>query len=174
MAPFPLRREYFPKAIPLSKTLQEKFWSRLHDTQFGMLSATGARAVPMSHYIDDEIKAPVLWFITARQTDLGQAAMGGAPAEYIISSKEASLHARIDGTLHHVEDPEELHRLWNAIASAWFDGGERDPDVALLRFDLTEAEVWATDGGAKFLYEIAKANLSDAEPDMGDHGTIRF
>jgi len=44
----------------------------------------------------------------------------------------------------------------------------------LIRFDLTEAEVWATGGSLKFLYEVAKAHLTDSKPDMGDHGTIHF
>ncbi|MEO9632798.1 MAG: pyridoxamine 5'-phosphate oxidase family protein, partial [Sulfitobacter sp.] len=90
------------------------------------------------------------------------------------ASKDESFWARIDGHVSAVTNPTELDKIWNAIAGAWFEDGKQDPDVQLIRFDLTEAEVWATDGGFKFLYEIGKAQLTGEKPDMGKHGTIRF
>ena len=157
----------------MSDTIKQKFWDRLDDTRSGMLSSTGAPAVPMSHYVEDDA-APVIWFITAKGTDLGKAAMTGADAQYIVMSSDEGLYARVDGRLSMSTDPAKLDQVWNAVASAWFDGGERDPDVELMRFDLAEGEIWATDGGAKFMYEIAKAHLTNSKPDVGDHATVRF
>lgn len=158
----------------MSDDLKKEFWDRMADVRTGMLSATGARSVPMTHYIDEDDRAPVLWFITAKGTDLAKSGESRAAAEYIVSSDEKSIYARIDGHLSAVTNPTELDKLWNAIAGAWFEDGKQDPDVQLIRLDLTEAEVWATDGGAKFLYEVGKAHVTGDKPDMGDHGTIRF
>ncbi|MGR3411430.1 MAG: pyridoxamine 5'-phosphate oxidase family protein, partial [Paracoccus sp. (in: a-proteobacteria)] len=52
--------------------------------------------------------------------------------------------------------------------------GENDPDVQLLRMDLSEAEVWATGGNIRFLFEIAKSKVTGAKPDMGDHYSLTF
>lgn len=158
----------------MTDDLKNTFWDRLEDTRAGMLSTEGARAVPMSHYIDEDDKASSLWFITAKGTDIAKSANNRTAAQYIVASKDESLYARIDGYVSAVTNPTELDKIWNAIAGAWFEDGKQDSDVQLVRFDLTEAEVWATDGSLKFLYEIAKAHLTDEKPDMGKHGTIRF
>jgi len=60
------------------------------------------------------------------------------------------------------------------VADAWFKGGKDAPNVRLIRFQPEMAEVWATTGAAGFMYEIAKANLGDSAPDMGEHGTVLF
>ncbi len=156
----------------MTDTLKKEFRDRMDDIHVGMLGADAARAVPMSHYLDQD--ADILWFITAKETDLAKAAQTGADAQYVVSSNDAKIHARIDGTLQAVTDPAKLDELWNAIASAWFEDGKRDDDVQLLRMTLSQAEVWITRGGPGFFYQVAKAHLTDAEPDMGDHGTIRF
>ncbi len=158
----------------MTDSLKEKFWDRLEDTRAGMLATGESRSVPMSHYVDDDEKDNALWFITAKGTSVAKAAADGASAEYIISSSDEALYARIDGRVSAVNDPAKLEKLWNGVAAAWFEDGKQDSDVQLVRMDLTEAEVWATGGSLKFLYEIAKAHLTDEKPDMGEHGTLRF
>ncbi len=158
----------------MSDKIREEFLDRLEDTRVGMLSAGDARAVPMSHYFDDDDPKTVLWFITAKQTDLAKAAIGGADSTFIVSSTDESLHARMEGTLSQSNDEAQLDRVWSKVAEAWFEGGKKDPDIQLLRFDPKEAEVWVTGGGLKFIYEIAKANLTDTKPDIGDHAVLTF
>lgn len=156
----------------MSTSLKEEFWDRLDDIRTGMLAAGQARAVPMSHYADRD--AGVLWFITAQGTDIVKSAKAGSSAEYIVSSDDEHLYARIDGTVHAVTEPEKLAELWSVVPAAWFEDGWQDKDVQLVRMDLTEAEVWATGGSLSFLYEIARAHLTGKKPDMGEHGTIKF
>ncbi|KZY05710.1 MULTISPECIES: pyridoxamine 5'-phosphate oxidase family protein [unclassified Sulfitobacter] len=158
----------------MSDSLKETFWDRLADTRTGMLATKDSRAVPMSHYIGEDSGRNVLWFITANGTDLSRAAATGASAEYLVSSNDESLYARIDGRVTQSDDKAQLDKLWNGVAGAWFEDGKQDSDVQLIRMDLTEAEVWATGGSMHFLYEIAKAHLTDEKPDMGEHGTLRF
>jgi general stress protein 26 len=156
----------------MSDTLKEEFWDRIEDIRTGMLGTDSARAVPMTHYVDKD--ANVLWFITANGTDLSKAAHTGASAEYVVISNDEHLYARIDGKVQAVTDPAKLDELWSAVAGAWFEDGRQDDDVQLVRFDLSQAEVWATGGSLSFLYEIAKAQITDEKPDMGQHGTVRF
>ncbi|MGC1505155.1 MAG: pyridoxamine 5'-phosphate oxidase family protein [Sulfitobacter sp.] len=158
----------------MTDNIKKEFLDRLEDTRVGMLSAGAARAVPMSHYFDDDDPKSTLWFITAKKTDLSKAAGTGTASTFIISSTDESLHARIEGTLSASDDTAQLDKIWNKIAEAWFEGGKQDPDIQLLRFDPKEAEVWITGGSMKFLYEIAKAHLTDSKPDMGDHAVITF
>ncbi|WP_042244730.1 pyridoxamine 5'-phosphate oxidase family protein [Paracoccus sp. PAMC 22219] len=151
-----------------------QFWSRLDDINSGMLGVTqDARLVPMSHYTDRKVS--VLWFITAKDTDLARSvASGPQEAMHVVSDGGQGLYARIHGTLSLSDNRAKLDELWNAVASSWFEDGKQDPDVQLLRLDLSEAEVWATGGSMSFLYQIAKSKITGDKPDMGDHYTLTF
>lgn len=151
-----------------------QFWSRLDDINSGMLGVTqDSRLVPMSHYTDR--KVGVLWFITAKDTDLARSvASGPQDAMHVVSDAGQGLYARIHGTLSLSDNRAKLDELWNAVASSWFEDGKQDPDVQLLRLDLTEAEVWATGGSMAFLYQIAKSKITGDKPDMGDHYFLTF
>jgi general stress protein 26 len=60
-----------------------------------------------------------------------------------------------------------LGEIWNIVASAWFEDDKQDPDLRLIAFTQFRAAVWlSTTSGVKFLYEIAKANLTDTQPDI--------
>lgn len=153
-------------------TVTEKdFWSHLGSVQEGMLAVGTSNAVPMTHYVDPDSHA--IYFITARGTETAQAAMQRSEAVFIVASHKANFWARIHGEAACVTEPQKLDEFWNAVAGAWFDGRD-DPDVQLIRMDLREAECWVTDGSTKFLYEIAKANATGSQPDVGAHGTVRF
>lgn len=157
----------------MTADLKQEFWDRLSDINSGMLGTAEARAVPMSHYVDRDTGS-TLWFITAKNTDLAKSAASPAAAQYIVSSSDEALYARIDGTLSQSHDRAELDKLWNAVADAWFEDGKTDDDVQLLRLDLSTAEVWITGGSLKFFYEMAKAQISDQKPDIGDHAMLTF
>ncbi|MFB2532293.1 pyridoxamine 5'-phosphate oxidase family protein [Paracoccus sp. p4-l81] len=151
------------------------FWDRLDDVNAGMLGLDeGAALVPMSHQIATE--SDRLYFITAEGTDLQKAVAGGAAAAtYVLAEGGKGLYARLHGKLSQNDDPAKLEEVWNFVADAWFEGGKRDDDVRLLELRLTEGEAWVTSkSGLRFLYEVAKARITGAEPDMGQHMKLRF
>lgn len=155
-------------------TDQETFWKRLDGINAGMLGTTDAlKFVPMSHYADPD--AGALWFISAQGTDLvAKAQSGPVEAIHIIGDASGKLWARIEGQLALSNDAAKLDEIWSAVAEAWFEGGERDPDVRLLKLTLSNAEIWSTTGGLGFLYQIAKANLTGGKPDIGEHANLSF
>ncbi|SMO33976.1 pyridoxamine 5'-phosphate oxidase family protein [Paracoccus laeviglucosivorans] len=155
-------------------TDQQTFWKRLDGINAGMLGSTQhLNFVPMSHYADPDQGA--LWFITAHGTDLEKLATAGPyDAMHIVGDASGKLWARIEGQIELSDDREKLDEIWGAVASAWFEDGEQDSDVRLLKFTLTGAEVWSTTGGLGFLYQVAKANITGAKPDIGEHFTLSF
>lgn len=157
-----------PRGPRLSK---ERFWDEFKDVRAAMLAVGDARHVPMSPYPDRE--AGLIWFITAEGTDIVDAAAAGAAEASLIVTGNGSFHARIDGRASLSEDRTKLEELWNPIADAWFDGID-DPDVRLLRLAPATAEFWTTSGAVGFMFQIAKANLTGGEPDIGDHFRLTF
>ena len=156
--------------------LKDEFWTRMNGVRSGMLGIKGqGRLVAMSPYVDKDLPGSI-WFVTAKGTELGKSvAMGGQSAQLVVSDDAAGLYADIEGTLSHSNDKEELDEIWNAIASAWFEKGKEDPDVCLMKFAPAVAEIAVTTtSGMKFLYQIAKANLTGDQPDVGSKGNVVF
>ena len=156
----------------MSKDLKDEFWSQLKSVRAGLLSADSERPVPMSPYADKDEKA--IWFITARGSAADRASKSGGEAAFYVADSKAHLYANVFGKLTEVNDSQKLDEIWSAVASAWFEDGRDDSAVQLVKFTPHEAEVWSGDGGASFLYEIAKANLKGDTPDTGDHGRVVF
>lgn len=151
--------------------LTDSFWKHIDDARAVMLDID-SRAMPMSPYADRA--EGLIWFITAQGTDTHKAAQRSGRVRLIAGDASSKLFADIQGSLTVADNPDKLKSIWSPVAAAWFEDGREDDNVRLLAFRPTEGEVWATDGAAGFLYEIAKANLSDAKPDAGDHGRISF
>lgn len=153
---------------------QQTFWKRLDGINAGMLGTRDRlKLVPMSHYADPDENA--LWFITAEGTDIvAEVKQGPKPALHIIGDAGGKLWAQIEGQLELSADREKLDEIWSRVAAAWFDEGKQDPDLRLLKFSLAQADVWSTSGGLGFLFQIAKANLTGDEPDIGEHFHLSF
>ena len=156
--------------------LKSEFWDRLDDVQAAMLGIKGqGRLVAMSPQVDDDAPNHV-WFITAQGTDLATGVESGPrDAQLVVADPKAGLYADVDGTLERSPDREALDEVWSFVSEAWFDGGQNDPDVRLLKFTPKSGEVSITEtSGVKFLYEIAKAKITDETPDAGEQGHVTF
>lgn len=156
----------------MSSDLKKDFWKGLDEVRAGLLTASGERPVPMSPTADPEANA--IWFITAKGTAADRAAHVSGEAAFHVADSKANLYANVYGTLEVSHDEAKLDEVWSIVAAAWFEDGRKDSSVQLVKFTPAEAEVWSGDGGASFLYEIAKANLTDSTPDIGDHGRVHF
>ncbi|WP_163851070.1 pyridoxamine 5'-phosphate oxidase family protein [Pseudooceanicola aestuarii] len=153
-------------------TLTTEFWKRLSKVTAGMLHTDADRVVPMAHHGDSG--AGVLWFITAQDTDAHEAAAQGKALHYVIAESGAGLYARVQGRLTQSDDRAKLDEIWSPVSAAWFKDGREDDSVRLLKFTPDRAEIWLTDGAAGFLYQVARANITDDTAHAGEHGVITF
>ena len=152
---------------------KDEFWDRAAAVRAGMLDAQGgARLIPMSHHADRGNNT--LWFISGKGTDAVAAVDDGPkPCAYVLSDNGKGLYAYLNGSMSISDDTAKLDELWSPAAAAWFDGGREDPDIRLLSFKITKGEIWTTPtSGVAFLFNVARAQLTGVQPDMGDHFTI--
>ena len=142
----------------------------------GMLGVEGAERPmqPMTHFPDWDKDR--LWFLTARDSALVQSLIAGARANYCVMNKEQGFDACLIGMLSQDHDAAQLDKIWSPMAAAWFKGGKRDPNLTMLRLDLTEAALWSSsDSLFSVGYEILKSTLNpDRTPDLGAHEVLRF
>ena len=152
--------------------LKATFWDRVENVNVGMLSAQGTDPRPMAHHTRRDDNA--LWFLTAVNTDIGKDAAAGKSARFQVCSGDAKIYAVVDGSLSIETDRAKLEDIWSPVDAAWFEDGKDDPDVRLVRFTPTEAEVWASDSTAKALYDMATSALGGDTANPGTHGKISF
>src|SRR5690606_20763936 len=57
-------------------------------------------------------------------------------------AKDHELFASLHGQLTPHNDPATIDRLWNRFVAAWFEGGQQDPKLLLVRMEPKQGQVW--------------------------------
>jgi general stress protein 26 len=150
--------------------LQERLWKETQKGHVGMLGLVGEAPAqhfqPMTPFVEPE--SGEIYFFTRNDTDLARAVGSGGEAMFIVQSKDQDFQACIGGRLEPKPDRERINRYWNPVVAAWYPGGRDDPALTLLHLRVRDAQVWLSEHGPlKFAWEIARANATHKEPDVG-------
>jgi general stress protein 26 len=132
--------------MPSEAEIEAKFWKALKSDRTMMLGLDGVdhgHARPMTAQFEND-RSPI-WFFTAKDTAIVQGLETNHRAVATFASKGHDLFATLHGTLSLDRDAATIDRLWNPFVAAWFEGGQQDPKLALLRLDATRAEIWLDD-----------------------------
>jgi general stress protein 26 len=149
--------------------VEHRLWEEIATSRFGML-ATIERVQdhfqPMTAYCEPE--SGRIWFYARNDSDIAAEAQGGAEAMFVFVSKDQKLQASIRGELRTTLDLLHRDKFWNATVAAWFAKGKDDVNLTMLCLDCQDTQVWISDvGGLRFGWEIARANLTGNEPNIG-------
>ena len=129
--------------MPSDRELRERFWKALKSDMTMMIGLDGVEdghARPMTAQLEGD-HGPI-WFFTNKDNTLVRKLPRSNRAIATFASKGHDLFATVHGTLVLETDRRMVDRLWNRFVAAWFKGGKDDPNLALLRLDPEEAEVW--------------------------------
>jgi len=137
------------------RELEEKFWDELKDSPFMMLGLQG---------VDDDFTRPMtaqvdngsIYFFAAHSEDLVKGLQRSNRAVATYASKGHKIFASVHGTLALSDDRGVVERLWNPIIASWYKDGKDDPDLALVRFDTTTADIWEADTGSTLKAAVIK------------------
>ena len=114
-----------------------------------------------------------LWFFTmADSTKVGEVEEEGQVNLTYENSLE-SIYVSLSGMATLVQDRQQIEKLWKEELRAWFPEGLKDPQLALLRVDVTRWTSWNTQSG---VMSERRGSLDDAPapviPDIGDHRRV--
>lgn len=147
------------------------FRSKLEASPFVMVGLeSGQHSEPLTAQLDDDQPNALFFFVAGDN----RAAHGGrAMAQFV--SKGHDFFACMAGTIRRTDDRAQIDKLWSKSVEAWFPRGKEDPNLALLRFDITSAELWETDvtisGRLKMLFggtiDASEANTHDVVDSVG-------
>lgn len=88
-----------------------------------------------------------LWFITESGAPKAQEIEREHHVNLSYVDAKTDQYASVSGLATIVRDPEMLDELWQPALEAWFPRGKANPNLALLRVHVTEAEVWDAPSG---------------------------
>ena len=154
---------------------EQALWDQLAEVRDVLLWAEGggSHLQPMAPQVDPLRKT--VWFYTNKDTDLAVAALNSPAAKLCLVSNDRDFHASLDGILSIQHDPATIEQFWSPVVAAWYPNGKDDPGLTLLAFKPSSAGLWAsTDSAVKFGWEIAKANITGQQPDVGFHTIIEW
>lgn len=124
------------------KELRQDMWKAMSSSPYVMLGLDNDhRQFEAMYAVTDADADSEFWFYTKKDN---RAAPGG-PAHVTFVSKGHDLFASIAGTLVEETRPDIKQKYFNNQVEAWYEGGLADPQLLMLRFDLTTAEIWEQD-----------------------------
>lgn len=149
----------------IDSDIRDTFWKAFAASPCIMMKIAGSagRAEPMTAHLDKDAHHAI-WFFCKRSNRIG----GGGQATGEVMTLEHSVFASIDGTLVEEADPALRDKHWSNTVEAWFPKGRSDPSVVMLRFDITDGEVWTAEMGLKGAFKLFTGKPLDAE-DVGVH-----
>lgn len=145
-----------------AEELKQMFWKELKSSPFVMIGLQGvedSRTRPWTAQVnwqDDVEEGGDIYFFGAKSEAIvkGLAENNKVVCTYV--AKGHDLFAHIHGTLELVEDRALVDKFWNPIIAAWYKDGKDDPDLQLLRFDTTKAEIWKAEMGSTLVAAALK------------------
>ncbi len=148
-----------------------KVWNMIKSIKVGMLTtevADSLRARPM-HIVQDEYDG-TLWFFTRKASAKVFEIKSERDVCITFASEKMETYVSLTGRARITQNRELIERYWNPFVAAWFPEGNADPEVALIEIDVRAGEHWdSTSSKALQLFEVAKANLTDSTPDVGEN-----
>lgn len=153
-----------------------KIWTMIKDIRFAMLTSEDSgvlRSRPMAAAQTDF--DGVLWFFTRASSHKVAEIQGHPRVNISYSDPGHQNYVSLSGTAGLVQDPGDIAAHWSEAMRTWFPKGKSDPDIALLRVDVSQAEYWdAPNSTMVHAYGYLKAVLTGESPNPGDHATVKI
>lgn len=114
-----------------------------------------------------------LWFFTKAESPKVSEVQRDQHVNLSYAKPDDDTYVSITGKAQLVRDVAKQKELWNPFVKAWFQNGPEDPEVALLKVDVEEAEYWdAPSSKMVKLAGVAKSLVTGQQPQMGENKKI--
>jgi general stress protein 26 len=156
---------------PSADSRTAKLWAMIKDIRIAMLTTEDdgqLRSRPMAASQTDF--DGTLWFFTrAGARKVGEVA---AHSRVNVSYADAARqnYVSLSGEARLVRAPEQIKAHWSEGMRTWFPKGVSDPEIALLKVDVRQAEYWdAPSSTMVYVAGYAKALLTGKPPHPGEN-----
>ena len=151
-----------------------KLWDMIKATQFAMLTTEDEgelRSRPM--VASQKGFDGTLWFFTRASAHKVDEVQADQRVGVSYSDPSKQNYVSMSGRASLVRDRALIDEHWAEPLRTWFPKGKEDPDVALLRVAVSQAEYWdAPNSTMLHAYGYLKARLTGTPPKGGENEKI--
>ena len=114
-----------------------------------------------------------LWFLTRSTSGKVEEVKQDGHVTLSFAEPADSKYITLKGKASVSQDRSKIHDLWNTMYKAWFPKGEDDPDIAVLRVDVSEGDYWeASSSKVLFYAKYAIAAATGGSVPVGETGHV--
>ena len=115
-----------------------------------------------------------MWFLTRNTSEkVGQIAQD-QHVTLTFTEPSDSKYITLRGRASVNEDRGKIKKLWNPMYKAWFPAGENDPEIAVMRVDVSEADYWeASSSKLVMMAKYAFAAVTGGKIQVGEAGHMK-
>jgi general stress protein 26 len=152
---------------------KQLIWNLIKEIKIGMLIThddleSKLRARPMS-LVQGEYDG-TLYFFTDRKDAKAYEIKRDREVCLTFGDPDSQTYVSLSGKANIIENQKLTDQYWNKWVAAWFPKGKDDPNLAMLEVKIESGEHWKADENKLVqLFKIAKANITDEAPDMGEN-----
>lgn len=153
-----------------------KLWGMIKDIKYAMLTTEDGdhlRARPMA--ASQTEFGGTLWFFTKASSHKVEEVESDSRVGVTYSDPSGQNYVSLSGTARLVQDGDAIKQHWSESLATWFPKGTDDPDVAILKVDVSSAEYWdAPNSTMLHAYGYVKAKLTGEPPHPGGNEKINI
>ncbi len=151
-----------------------KLWDMIKDVKIAMLTSEDGgqlRARPMA--ASQKEFDGNLWFFTRASAHKVREVQQDEHVGVTYADPGSQNYVSLSGTASLVRDGGAITEHWSEVMRTWFPKGKDDPDIALLKVHVTQAEYWdAPNSTMLHAYGYVKAALTGQSPQPGGNEKI--
>ena len=157
-------------------TKTDKLWNMIRGIGIAMLTSDDdgvLRSRPMAASQKDF--DGTLWFFTRAGAHKVDEVAEHSRVNVSYSDSGQQNYVSLSGHASVVRDPDTIKAHWSESMRTWFPKGSSDPDIALLKVDIEQAEYWDAPSSAMvYLAGYAKAVVTGKAPHPGDNEKLQL
>ncbi len=157
------------------KEAQEKIGTLIKGIHICMMTTAAEDgsmdARPMA--LQDKPFDGTVWFLTRDSSQKVDEVKKDRHVTLSFSDPSNSKYVTLKGKASLSNDRAKIHDLFNPMYKAWFPKGEDDPDIAVMRVDVSEGDYWeASSSKVLFYAKYAIAAVSGGSVPVGESGHV--
>jgi general stress protein 26 len=155
----------------------QQIHEKIDGMKYAMLTCTGKDGILRSRPMATT-KAEIdgyLWFFTDDNTEKAEEIKNRSEVNLAYADTQNNVFVSIAGRASIVNDRFKMEQLWNPLFRTYFPKGLDQPNIALLRVEIEEAEYWDTTSSKMTqIVNMAKAIFTGSKPNDGEHKEIKM
>jgi general stress protein 26 len=114
-----------------------------------------------------------IWFLTRSTSEKIGEVEEDQHVTLTFAEPSSSKYLALKGRASVSKDRAKIKELWNPMYKAWFPKGEDDPEIAVMRVDVSEGDYWEANGGKiVMMVKYAVAAATGKKVEVGEAGHV--